>query len=52
METSLGNGREPADEDDEEYYHEVFWELLNKYGVTKMKDGRACIEGKYYPSGV
>lgn len=52
METSLGNGREPADKDDEEYYHKVFWELLNKYGVTKMEDGRACIEGEYYPSGV
>lgn len=52
METDIGYGREPADEEDEEYYHEVFWELLNKFGITQMEDGRGYIEGVYCPSCV
>jgi hypothetical protein len=52
METDIGYGREPADENDEEYYHNIFWKLLNKFGITQMNDGRGCIEGIHYPSGI
>jgi hypothetical protein len=52
MDTDIGCGKKPADDDDEKYYHEVFWELLNKFGISQMEDGRGCIEGVYYPSGV
>ena len=52
METNIGYGNRNVTNEEEEYYHNTFWKLLNIYNITKMDDDRACIEGLYYPSGI
>ena len=52
METSIGYGDRIPAKAEENFYYNEFWKILNKYGITKTEDDRACIEGEYYPTGI
>lgn len=52
QDTTIGDGSVIATDEETKYYHDIFWELMSKFGIEKTEDGRACVPGRYDPVGI